>query len=255
MTGAISRRPLIAGNWKMHKVVAEARRLVRELLSQDLPAGVDVVVAPPFTALAAVAEELRGSTIALGAQTMSWADEGAFTGEISPLMLRDLGVQYVILGHSERRATCAETDEGCNRKVLAALKAGLLPILAVGETLEEHEAGQTFDKVIRQTKAGFAGVAPADVARCAVAYEPIWAIGTGKVDQPENAQAVIAAIRACVDGLATSRILYGGSMKGDNAPGLMAQPDIDGGLIGGASLTGKAFLAVIEAAVPKAVVA
>ncbi len=255
MSGAVKRRPLIAGNWKMNKTVAQARELVRDLLAQKLPDGVDVVVAPPFTALAAAAEELRGSGVKLGAQSMSYADDGAFTGEISPVMLKDVGVEYVIIGHSERRAMCGETDEGCNRKVIAALKHGLNPIMAVGETLEQHEAGQTLEVVLRQTKAGLAGLSPEDVGRVAIAYEPIWAIGTGKVDQPENAEAVIAAIRGAADGLAVSRILYGGSMKGDNAPGLMAQPDIDGGLIGGASLTAKAFSAVIDAAVPKAVVA
>jgi triosephosphate isomerase len=255
MSGSVKRRPLIAGNWKMNKTVAQARELVRDLLAQKLPEGVDVVVAPPFTALAAVAEELRGSSVKLGAQSMSYADDGAFTGEISPVMLKDVGVEYVIIGHSERRAMCGESDDGCNKKVAAALKHGLNPIMAVGETLEQHEAGQTLEVVLRQTKAGLAGLSPEEVARVAIAYEPIWAIGTGKVDQPENAEAVIAAIRGAVEGLAASRILYGGSMKGDNAPGLMAQPDIDGGLIGGASLTAKAFLAVIEAAVPKAVVA
>ncbi|MGP6156370.1 MAG: triose-phosphate isomerase [Vulcanimicrobiaceae bacterium] len=251
----VKRRPLIAGNWKMNKTVAQARELVRELLAQKLPDGVDVVVAPPFTALAAVAEELRGSSVKLGAQNMSYADEGAFTGEISPVMLKDVGVEYAIIGHSERRAMCGESDGGCNKKVIAALKHGLRPIMAVGETLEEHEAGQTLDVVLRQTKAGLAGLSPEEVGQVDIAYEPIWAIGTGKVDQPENAEAVIAAIRGAVEGLVNSRILYGGSMKGDNAPGLMAQPDIDGGLIGGASLTAKAFLAVIDAAVPKAVVA
>ncbi len=255
MSGAVKRRPLIAGNWKMNKTVAEARALVRDLLALTLPAGVDVVVAPPFTALAGVAEELRGSAVKLGAQNVSWADAGAYTGEISPLFLKELGVEYVIIGHSERREYFGETDENCNRKVIAALKHGLAPILAVGETLEEHEAGQTLEKVLRQTKAGLAGLSAEDVARVNIAYEPIWAIGTGKVDQPENSQSVIAAIRGSVEGLASSRILYGGSMKGDNAPGLMAQPDIDGGLIGGASLTAKAFGAVIDAAIPKAVVA
>jgi triosephosphate isomerase (TIM) len=249
---APGRRPLIAGNWKMHKTLEEARQLAQGLVAATLPAGVDVAVCPPFTALAVVAHVLAGSRIALGAQTMHEAPEGAFTGEISPVMLRDVGVRYVILGHSERRQYFNETDAAVARKVRSALDYGLLPIVAVGETAEEHAAGATVEKVVRQTRAAFAGVAAGEVTTCVVAYEPIWAIGTGNVDAPENANAVMERIRECVPGLDGARILYGGSMKGDNAPALMAQPNIDGGLIGGASLTLPSFLAVIEAARPAA---
>ena len=241
------RRPLIAGNWKMHKTVAETRALLRELHARPLPRHVDVVVAPPFTALAAAHEELTESPIALGAQNVHEFTHGPFTGEISPVMLHELGVRFVIVGHSERRAA-GETDADVNRKVHACLAHGLTPIVAVGETKDEHLAHRTHDRVTAQTRAAFEGVDAAAAARCVVAYEPIWAIGTGLSDSPENANGVIAEIRAAVDGLASARLLYGGSMKGENAPALMAQPDIDGGLIGGASLTANAFLEVIDAA-------
>lgn len=250
--GANARRPLIAGNWKMHKTIAETRALLRELRDYPLPDGVDVVVAPPFTALAAAHDELSGTQIGLAAQTMHEGEHGAYTGEISPVMLEEIGVRWVILGHSERRADCNETDGGVSRKVRSALAHGLIPIVAVGETREEHERGETQAKVVRQTRAAFDGVAPEDVARCVVAYEPIWAIGTGLVDEPPNANAVIGEIRASVAGLERARILYGGSMKGENAAALMEQPEIDGGLIGGASLKAATFLAVVEAAAPRA---
>jgi len=245
-----TRRPLVAGNWKMHKTVAETRALLGELRNRPLPEGVDVVVCPPFTALAAAREELRGSAIGLGAQTMHESDHGPHTGEISPVMLRELGVSWVILGHSERRADCNETDAGVNRKVRAALEHGLVPIVAVGETREEHEANETHAKVVRQTQAAFDGMAREDVLRCVVAYEPIWAIGTGLNDEPESANRVIASIRNCVPGLERARILYGGSMKPANADALMAQPEIDGGLIGGASLQAASFLTIVDAAAP-----
>ncbi len=244
---ASGRRPLIAGNWKMNKTVAEARALVRDIRASDLPRDVDIVVAPPFTALEAAAEELAGSHVGLGAQNMNEHAEGAYTGEISPVMLVDLRVRFVILGHSERRAM-GETDEAVNAKVRAALAHGLTPIVAVGETPDEHRAHRTRERVTQQTRAAFAGVSAADVARCIVAYEPIWAIGTGLSDSPENASDVIGEIRASVEGLANARLLYGGSMKPENAAAFMAQPQIDGGLIGGASLTARTFLAVIDAA-------
>ena len=245
---SVVRRPLIAGNWKMHKTIEEARAFVTELRDVALPSNVEVVVAPPFTALAAVHEVLNGSRIAIGAQTMSEHHEGPFTGEISPLMLRDVGVTFVILGHSERRAHFGESDAGVNHKVRVALSHRITPIVAVGETQAEHAAGKTLDKVLAQTRAAFAAVSEDDVARCVVAYEPIWAIGTGLNDSPESANAVLGQIRQCVPGLADARLLYGGSMKGANAPLLMAQPNIDGGLIGGASLMVSSFLAVINAA-------
>jgi len=249
---ADARRPLIAGNWKMHKTIAETRALLRELRAYPLPAGIDVVVAPPFTALVAASEELHGTAIGLGAQTMHEGEHGAYTGEVSPLMLHEIGVRWVILGHSERRATCNESDAGVNRKVRSALAHGLTPIVAVGESEGEHRRGETHAIVVAQTRAAFANIEPDEVARCVVAYEPIWAIGTGLIDDPANANAVIAEIRASVAGLERARILYGGSMKGDNAAALMAQSDIDGGLIGGASLKAESFLAVIEAAAPRA---
>ena len=242
------RRPLIVGNWKMHKTVAETRTLLRELRAATLPVGVQIVVAPPFTSLAAAHEELHGSPIELGAQTMHQADHGPFTGEISPVMLRELGVGLVILGHSERRAYCNENDDDVAWKVRAALKHGITPIVAVGETATEHERNETIGKVTLQVRATFAGLAAAEVAKCVVAYEPIWAIGTGQNDEPESANGVIAEIRAAVEGLQDARILYGGSMKADNAVALMAQPQIDGGLVGGASLNAKSFLAIVEAA-------
>lgn len=232
----------------MHKTIAQARETARALRALVLPADVDVVVCPPFTALAAVAEELRGSHIALGAQTMHEADQGAFTGEISAPMLRELGVSYVILGHSERRRDCGETDAGVARKVRAALAHEITPIVAVGETLEEHERGEALEKSIRQTLAALGDLAERDVARCAIAYEPIWAIGTGLVEEPAGANAVIGAVRDCLRGLQDARMLYGGSMKGANAAALMAQSHIDGGLIGGASLTAQAFYEIIAAA-------
>ncbi|GAC1544080.1 MAG: triose-phosphate isomerase [Vulcanimicrobiaceae bacterium] len=232
----------------MHKTIAETRALVRELVALELPSDVDVAIAPPFTALAAAREELGSSRIALAAQTMHDFAQGPFTGEIGAPMLAELGVSYVILGHSERRAHCNESDEGINRKVRSALANGMTPIVAVGETASEHDQGQTHAKVTLQTRAAFDGVPATDVARCVVAYEPIWAIGTGSNDDPANADDVIGQIRSCVAGLATARILYGGSMKGENAAALMARPQIDGGLIGGASLTAPAFAAVIDAA-------
>jgi triosephosphate isomerase len=244
----LTRRPLIAGNWKMHKTVAEARSLLHDLRAAALPRDVDVVVAPPFTALAAVHEALHGSHIGLAAQTMHEGTHGPFTGEISAPMLYELGVRFVIIGHSERRLHCGETDAGVNRKVKSALAHGLTPIVAVGETREEHTAGRARARITQQVRDAFADVVAPDVARCVVAYEPIWAIGTGLSDTPENADAALGEIRGAVEGLQHARLLYGGSMKGDNAAALMAQPNIDGGLIGGASLTAAAFLAVLYAA-------
>ncbi len=257
MNAAAGRRPLIAGNWKMHKTVAETRALVRELAGEPIPVEVDVAIAPPFTALWAAREELRhgDSAISLAAQTMHESEHGPFTGEISPVMLRDLGVTFVILGHSERRANCGETDAAVNRKVRSALKHGLTPIVAVGETEAEHAREETVRIVTSQTRAAFADVEPEDVARCVVAYEPIWAIGTGLFDRPESANAVIGAIRDSVEGLGDARLLYGGSMKSDNAPALMAEPNIDGGLVGGASLSAVSFLDIVLAARARATAA
>jgi triosephosphate isomerase len=240
-----ARRRLIVGNWKMHKTLAQTRELLQALRAHALPATVDVVVCPPFTALAAASEELRGSRIALGAQTMHEEEQGAFTGEVSPVMLRELNVSHVILGHSERRRFCCETDESIARKVRAALAHDITPIVAVGETAEEHERGLAIELAVSRTRAAFAELTQKDVARCVVAYEPIWAIGTGLVDEPGDANVVMGAIRSCLPGLQKARILYGGSMKADNVTALTKQSNIDGGLIGGASLTAQAFLAVI----------
>ena len=239
-------RALVAGNWKMHKTVAESAAFVRELLAlePDLDA-VDAVIFPPFTALCAAGEALAGSRIGLGGQTMCDCDSGAFTGEISPLMLLDCGARWVILGHSERRAANGETDAAINRKVHSALRLGLTPIVAVGESAADHAAGRTHAHVVAQTTAALAGVAPADVARCIVAYEPIWAIGTGLSDSPPAANGVMAQIRACVAGLERTRILYGGSVKPDNIGAFVAQPHIDGALVGGASLGARSFADLI----------
>jgi triosephosphate isomerase len=255
VSAAAARRPLIAGNWKMHKTVAETRALVRELAGEPIPGEVDVAIAPPFTSLWAAREALGDSPVALAAQTMHESEHGAYTGEISPVMLREAGVAYVILGHSERRAFCGESDAAVNRKVRSALKHGLTPIVAVGETAAEHARHETLRIVTFQTRAAFEGVDPGDVARCVVAYEPIWAIGTGLIDRPDNANAVIGAIRGCVDGLAGARLLYGGSMKSENAGALLAEPHIDGGLVGGASLSATGFLGIVQAARSRATAA
>jgi triosephosphate isomerase len=247
-----ARRRFVAGNWKMNETVGEARALALGIRDASVPAGVDVVLCPPFTALQAVGEVLQGSLIGLGAQNMHAEASGAFTGEISAPMLRDLGVRWVILGHSERRRYFCETDEGVAHKVQCALRYGMVPIVAVGETAEEHAAGETIERVRAQTRAAFQGLGPSLVAGCIVAYEPIWAIGTGNVDAPASANAVMGAIRASVAGLEDARIIYGGSMKPDNAASLAAEPNIDGGLIGGASLQVGSFVALIHAAHPDA---
>jgi triosephosphate isomerase len=235
-------RPLVAGNWKMYKTVAESTKFVRELLAMDPDfAAVDAVIFPPFTSLYAAGEALAGSRLGLGGQTMSDAESGAYTGEISPLMLLDCGARWVILGHSERRAYNGETDAAINRKVHTALRLGITPIVAVGESAEDHAAGRTHDHVMRQVSDAFDGVTPDDVARCIVAYEPIWAIGTGLSDTPEGANAVMAQIRGSVVGLQQTRILYGGSVKPENIGAFVAQPHIDGALVGGASLLPRSF--------------
>jgi triosephosphate isomerase len=235
-------RPLVAGNWKMHKSMAESAAFVREFLALDPDfETVDAVVFPPFTALSATFEALAGSRLGLGGQTMCEHESGAYTGEISPLMLLDCGARWVILGHSERRANNGETDAAINRKVHTALRLGITPIVAVGETAEDHAAGRTHEHVVGQANAAFDGVTADDVARCIVAYEPIWAIGTGLSDSPEGASAVMAQIRGSVVGLQQTRILYGGSVKPDNIGAFVAQPHIDGALVGGASLLPRSF--------------
>jgi triosephosphate isomerase len=251
---ASPRRPVLAGNWKMYKTAAQGAELASAVRKGvgDVLASREVVVAPPFTSIAAVAGALRGSAIGLAAQNMHHEAEGAFTGEVSPAMLRDAGCSHVILGHSERRQLFGETDEGVSRKTGSALAHGLTPVVCVGETLAEREAGRTLEVVERQTERGLRGLATHQVAALLIAYEPVWAIGTGKVATPEQAQEVHAFVRgllARLHGAAAAeavRILYGGSVKPDNIAALMGQPDIDGALVGGASLTADSFLKIVH---------
>jgi triosephosphate isomerase len=237
----------IAGNWKMHKTVAEAATLARELKDRLASCREKILVAPPFTALAAVAAAIEGSTILLGAQNMGPEEKGAHTGEVSVLMLKDLGVDAVILGHSERRHGYGEGDELVNRKTLLALKHGIGPILCVGETLEEREAGRLEEVVGTQLRKGLQGIGATELAMVTIAYEPVWAIGTGKTATPEDADAVHAYIRRVLaelhgeDAARAMCIQYGGSVKADNAAALMAKPNIDGALVGGASLAVESF--------------
>jgi triosephosphate isomerase len=249
------RIPIVAGNWKMHKTRAQARQLVYEtrtdLLAID---GVDRVFCPPFTALTAVVELVAGTPLAVGAQNLHWEGQGAFTGEISAEMLAEV-CSYVIIGHSERRAMFGETDESVARKMRAALDAGLIPIVCVGETYDENQAERTGEVVGRQVRAAFEGLAAAEVPGVVVAYEPVWAIGTGLAAEPEGANAVIRDfIRAPIAGLFDAglagqvRVQYGGSVKPDNARDFFSQPDIDGALVGGASLKAADFVAIVRAA-------
>ncbi|MGB9804680.1 triose-phosphate isomerase [Desulfofundulus sp.] len=249
------RVPFLAGNWKMYKTVAEAVEFVRSLKGALAGVqGVEVAVCPPFTALHAVARELEDSNIVLGAQNMYWEEEGAYTGEISPVMLKETGCRYVILGHSERRQYFGERDEDVNAKVKAALKHGLVPIVCVGERLEEREAGDTEKIVGTQVRRSLAGLSGTELARLVVAYEPVWAIGTGRTASPEDAQEVNAFIRRVLAGMGGEeaarqvRIQYGGSVKPENAADLLGQPDIDGALVGGASLKVESFAAIVRAA-------
>jgi triosephosphate isomerase (TIM) len=247
MSGA--RTPLIAGNWKMHKTIAETRAFVEELCRRPLPLDeVDAVICPPFTALCAAHEALAGTRIGLGAQNVGWAREGAFTGEISAAMLVECGVRWVVIGHSERRVMFGELDQRVNEKVRAALDAGITPIVAVGETADERDAGRTRDKVVGQVCAAFEDVPAELVARCVVAYEPIWAIGTGNACSPADADTVMGEIRGAVPGLAECRILYGGSMTPRNVAEFLRRPNVDGGLVGGASLDPASFAALLDGA-------
>lgn len=249
------RTPIMAGNWKMHKTIAEAVQLargIREAVANV--AGVEVVLCPPFTALAAVQDVVANSKIGVGAQTMYWEEQGAFTGEVSPLMLEGL-CSYVILGHSERRQFFGETDEGVNKKIKAALAHKLIPIVCVGEDLAQNEAGETVSFVGGQVKAAFAGLSAEDAVKAVVAYEPIWAIGTGKTANPEDANRIIAqSVRvplAQMYGEAVAqqvRVQYGGSVKPENVKDFMAQPDIDGALVGGACLKVDSFAAIVKGA-------
>lgn len=255
MTAEFTRKPLIAGNWKMHKTIREAVELAGALRAGlDGVDGADIVLCPPFTALQAVGGALAGSdTLSLGAQNLYWEPQGAYTGEVSAAMLTDLGCRYVIIGHSERRQYFGETDETVPRKVRAALDAGLVPIVCVGERWEEREAGRTESLVRRQVTAALAGLAPQEVAGLAVAYEPVWAIGTGRAATGADAAEVAALIRHVAAGSAGDaaerlRILYGGSVTSANMGEFMAQPGIDGALVGGASLKADSFAGIVEAA-------
>ena len=249
------RKKVIAGNWKMNKTAADGVVLTKEIVEAvGRETSVDVVLCPPFTALESVGHALGGQAVKLGAQNMHPEKSGAYTGEVSAEMLRTLYVSHVVLGHSERRQYFGETDAFINKKVLAALAAELRPILCVGETLAEREGGKTLDVVRTQTEAALAGVKPEQITTVIIAYEPVWAIGTGKVATTEQAQEVHAFIRELLTKLYGAplaqkvRILYGGSMKPSNAPELLAQKDIDGGLIGGASLESRSFVELVKAA-------
>jgi len=252
-----ARRPLISGNWKMNLNHFEATAFLdkfRYLISKDELAQVEVSVHPPFTDIRTVQTfvESEKVEISLGAQDCHWLDKGAFTGEVSPAFLAKLNVRYVIVGHSERRELFGDTDEVVNQKALAVLRNAMTPILCCGETLEEREAGSTESKVTGQVTAGLAGITPEQVGAMVIAYEPIWAIGTGRTATTEDAQTVCASIRATVaeragaEAAATVRIQYGGSVKPDNAAELMAQPDVDGALVGGASLVPEDFAQVVQ---------
>jgi triosephosphate isomerase len=252
---AKKRKPIVAGNWKMNKTVAEAADLAsaikRELADCK---DVDVVLCPPFTALKAVGDVITGTHIDLGAQNMHWEKSGAYTGEVSAGMLRELFCHYVILGHSERRQYFGETDEIVNRKTKAALAANLKPIVCIGETLQERESGRTEQVIMTQVQGSLAGLTPRELVECIIAYEPVWAIGTGKTASPQQAQEVHALIRRLLKDIADEavaqsvRIQYGGSMKPANARELMSQPDIDGGLIGGAALEARSFVEIVQGA-------
>ena len=250
------RKDLIAGNWKMHANHLEAIQMVQKLSYRLDPADyqrVDVVVCPPFTALRSVQTVIESDHLAieLGAQNVDWHDQGAFTGEIAPPMLSKLSVSYVIVGHSERRQLFGETDEVVNKKVRAVLDAGMTPILCVGETEDEREAGEAGSKVSGQVRAGLSGVSPEEVADLVVAYEPIWAIGTGRTASADDAGDMCGTVRSVVrevagDAADSTRVLYGGSVNPGNIAGLMAKRDIDGGLVGGASLDPDQFASVIR---------
>jgi triosephosphate isomerase len=251
-----ARKLFIAGNWKMNKTVAEALDLVKAL-KRDLAdvLDVDVAVCPPFTALHPVGQLLDGSVVKLGGQDMYWDKFGAFTGEVNAAMLKDVLCTYVIIGHSERRQFFGETDETVRKKTVALLAAGLSPIVCVGELLAEREAGKTLEVVDRQVRQGLAGLSAEQLGKITIAYEPVWAIGTGKTATTAQAQEVHAAIRKILRELGGAvadamRIQYGGSVKPDNAKELMSQPDVDGALVGGASLKAPDFLAIVRGALP-----
>jgi len=249
----MGRLPFMAGNWKMNKTVGEAIDLVRELkTSISGVKGVEVAVAPPFTALYAVCKELEGSSIRLAAQNLYWEEKGAFTGEVSPLMLKEVGCHYVIIGHSERRQFFGEIDETVNRRIKAALLQGLKVIFCMGETLREREEGKTFPVIERQVEGGLKSLSDKELKNMVIAYEPVWAIGTGKTATPGQAEEVHRFIRGKIEKLYSRevseeiRIQYGGSVTPENIKGLMDQPNIDGALVGGASLKAESFSKIVR---------
>ncbi len=249
------RTPLVAGNWKLNKTVAEARTLVGEMLpGLQAVAGVETLVCPPFTALMALSEMLQGSAVKLGAQNLYWEANGAYTGETSPIMLAEF-CQYVIIGHSERRAYFGETDETVNKKVQTALAHNLIPVVCVGETLEENESGRAAEVISRQVRAGLSGAAISSGDHLVIAYEPVWAIGTGKAATPDDAVRIIRnVIRPTTAGLfgeavaQGTRVLYGGSVKPGNAADFFNEVEVDGALVGGASLKAADFIGIAQAA-------
>ena len=254
----MTRKPMMAGNWKMNKTIGEAVVLAQDISNQyedNWPSKCDIVVCPPFVDLKPVKTvfEFDRTEIAVGAQNVHWAESGAYTGEISVPMLKEIGCGWCIIGHSERREMFGETNEGVNKKAKALLAAKINPIICVGESLAIRDEGTTLDFVCAQVKAAFAGIEPSEAKDCVIAYEPIWAIGTGRTATPEQAQEVCAAIRSTVADMygiqvaEEMRVLYGGSMNPGNVSMLIAEPDIDGGLIGGAALKKESFVQLIEA--------
>jgi triosephosphate isomerase len=250
---AAARRPLIAGNWKLHKTLAESVQLAEQVVAGSKSITAELAIAPGFVALARVAQVVGSSSVALAAQDAYWEAQGAFTGEVSLPQLKDAGCKYVILGHSERRQLFGEDDATVNKKTRAALAYGVAPIVCVGETLNEREAGQAEAVVVRQVQLALANIAADAAAPIVIAYEPVWAIGTGRTAQPSDAQDMHAKIRATVSQVLGGeiagklRILYGGSVKPDNAKTLLGQQDVDGALVGGASLVAESFLAIAAA--------
>jgi len=249
----MGRLPFIAGNWKMNKTVGEALDLIRELKADISRVKTDeVAVAPPFKALYAVRKELEDSPIRLAAQNLYWEEKGAFTGEVSSLMLKEVGCHYIIIGHSERRQFFGETDETVNRRIKAALAQGLKVIFCMGETLKEREEGKTFSVIERQVEGGLKGLGDQEMRKMVIAYEPVWAIGTGKTATPEQAEEVHRFIRGKLAKLYSRevseeiRIQYGGSVTPENIKGLMNQPNIDGALVGGASLKAESFSKIVR---------
>ncbi len=249
----MARKKFIAGNWKMNTTLDEAVVLAKALVAKmGTVADVDIAICPPYISLKSVSDVVKGTSIKLGAQDVHWDAKGAFTGKVSCAMLKSVGAEYVIIGHSEQRTYFHETNETVNKKVKAVLAAGLLPIVCVGETLDERKTGKLFSVVETQTKGAFAGISKADALKCTIAYEPVWAIGTGEVATPHQANEMHAFIRKQVssifdtDTAGAIRIQYGGSMKPDNAKALLALSDVDGGLIGGAALKAEDFFGIVK---------